>query len=115
MKKGRAIFTQPPMPIKCAGAPQKTMYLSGDAWLRSSALKNIDIHFHNAGGVFFGVKDYVPALEKYVEKYGAHLNFFHNLVAVDGPTQKAWFDVAKPDTLVEHVEMDFDMMHVCPP
>ncbi len=26
---GRAIFTQPPMPIKCAGAPQKAMYLSG--------------------------------------------------------------------------------------
>lgn len=27
-KKGRALFTQPPMPIKCAGAPQKAMYLS---------------------------------------------------------------------------------------
>jgi sulfide:quinone oxidoreductase len=26
--KGRAIFTQPPMPIKCAGAPQKALYLS---------------------------------------------------------------------------------------
>jgi sulfide:quinone oxidoreductase len=23
MKSGRALFTQPPMPIKCAGAPQK--------------------------------------------------------------------------------------------
>ena len=28
MKKGRAVFTQPPMPIKCAGAPQKALYLS---------------------------------------------------------------------------------------
>jgi sulfide:quinone oxidoreductase len=28
MKSGRAIFTQPPMPIKCAGAPQKALYLS---------------------------------------------------------------------------------------
>ena len=28
LKRGRAIFTQPPMPIKCAGAPQKAMYLS---------------------------------------------------------------------------------------
>ncbi len=115
MKEGRAIFTQPPMPIKCAGAPQKAMYLSGDAWFRRGVLKDIDIHFNNAGGVLFGVKDYVPALEKYVEKYGADLNFFHNLVAVDGPAKKAWFDVAKPDTPVERVEMDFDMMHVCPP
>ncbi|GIX13288.1 MAG: hypothetical protein KatS3mg118_1247 [Paracoccaceae bacterium] len=32
MRQGRALFTQPPMPIKCAGAPQKAMYLSGDAW-----------------------------------------------------------------------------------
>jgi sulfide:quinone oxidoreductase len=28
LKSGRAIFTQPPMPIKCAGAPQKALYLS---------------------------------------------------------------------------------------
>ncbi|MEX5565951.1 TIGR01244 family sulfur transferase [Pseudophaeobacter sp. 1A16562] len=115
LKKGRAIFTQPPMPIKCAGAPQKAMYLSGDAWLRNGVLKDIDIHFNNAGGVLFGVKDYVPALEGYVKKYGAHLNFFHNLVAVDGEARKAWFDLAKPDTPVERVEMEFDMMHVCPP
>ncbi|MEO3480264.1 TIGR01244 family sulfur transferase [Phaeobacter sp. CAU 1743] len=115
LKKGRAIFTQPPMPIKCAGAPQKAMYLSGDAWLRNGVLKDIDIQFNNAGGVLFGVKDYVPALEGYVKKYGAHLNFFHNLVAVDGEARKAWFDVAKPDTPVERVEMEFDMMHVCPP
>jgi len=115
MKEGRAIFTQPPMPIKCAGAPQKAMYLSGDAWFRRGVLKNIDIQFNNAGGVLFGVKDYVPALMKYVEKYDASLNFFHNLVAVDGPAKKAWFDVTKPDTPVERVEMEFDMMHVCPP
>jgi len=115
MKRGRAIFTQAPMPIKCAGAPQKAMYLSGDAWFRRGVLKNIDIQFNNAGGVLFGVKDYVPALMEYVKKYDAHLNFFHNLVAVDGPAKKAWFDVAKPDTPVERIETEFDMMHVCPP
>ena len=115
MKSGRAIFTQPPMPIKCAGAPQKAMYLSGDAWSRRGVLKDIDIHFNNAGGVLFGIKDYVPALMEYVEKYDATLNFFHNLVAVDGPAKKAWFNVAKPDTPVERVEMDFDMLHVVPP
>ena len=115
MKEGRAIFTQPPMPIKCAGAPQKAMYLSGDAWFRNGALKNIDIQFMNAGGVLFGVKDYVPALMKYVEKYNATLNFFNNLVAVDGPAKKATFKVAKPDTTPTEVTVDFDMMHVCPP
>lgn len=115
MKEGRAIFTQPPMPIKCAGAPQKAMYLSGDAWSRRGVLKDIDIQFNNAGGVLFGVKDYVPALMEYVEKYDATLNFFYNLVAVDGPAKKAVFDVAQPDAAVRRVEVEFDMMHVCPP
>jgi len=115
MKSGRALFTQPAMPIKCAGAPQKAMYLSGDAWFRRGVLKNIDIQFMNAGGVLFGVKDYVPALMKYVEKYDATLNFFYNLVSVDGPAKKATFKVAKPDTDPTEVTVEFDMMHVCPP
>ncbi|CUH76641.1 Beta-lactamase hydrolase-like protein [Tritonibacter multivorans] len=115
MKDGRAIFTQPPMPIKCAGAPQKAMYLSGDAWFRNGRLKDIDIQFMNAGGVLFGVKDYVPALESYIAKYDATCNFFHNLLSVDGESKKATFKVAKPDTDPEMVTVDFDMIHVCPP
>ncbi|MFN4128970.1 MAG: TIGR01244 family sulfur transferase [Paracoccaceae bacterium] len=115
LKSGRALFTQPPMPIKCAGAPQKAMYLSGDAWFRNGALKNIDVQFMNAGGVLFGFKEYVPALMEYVKKYDAALNFFHTLVAVDGPAKKAWFDVAKPDTPKQRIEVGFDMIHVCPP
>ena len=96
MRGGRALFTQPPMPIKCAGAPQKALYLSGDHWHRNGALKDIDIQFMNAGGVLFGVKDYVPALEQYIAKYDATVNFFHNLIAVDGPGKTATFRVAKP-------------------
>jgi sulfide:quinone oxidoreductase len=115
MRSGVAIFTQPPMPIKCAGAPQKAMYLSGDNWSRRSVLKDIDIRFNNAGGVLFGVKEYVPALQKYVEKYSAALNFFHNLVAVDGPARTAVFEVKKPDAAPTTVEMAFEMMHVSPP
>jgi sulfide:quinone oxidoreductase len=115
MTGGRAVFTQPPMPIKCAGAPQKAMYLSGDAWHRRGVLNAIDIQFMNAGGVLFGVKDYVPALEQYVQKYDASLNFFHNLIAIDGATKTAVFEVAKPDSAPETVKIDFDMIHVCPP
>lgn len=115
LKKGKALFTQPPMPIKCAGAPQKALYLSGDYWHKAGLINDIDISFHNAGGVLFGVKEYVPALESYMEKYQASLNFFHNLVAVDGPAKKAYFNVAAPDKPVEQIEADFDMMHVCPP
>ncbi|MEM7644028.1 MAG: TIGR01244 family sulfur transferase [Pseudomonadota bacterium] len=115
LTSGCAIFTQPPMPIKCAGAPQKAMYLSADAWRRRGVLDDIDIHFANAGGVLFGVKDYVPALMDYVHRYGATLDFHHNLVAVDGPNRTAAFDVTAPDATAARVEMTFDMLHVCPP
>ncbi|MBT9384379.1 TIGR01244 family phosphatase [Pseudooceanicola sp. CBS1P-1] len=115
MRGGRAVFTQPPMPIKCAGAPQKAMYLSGDAWLRRGVLKDIDIQFMNAGGVLFGVKDYVPALMEYVERYDATLNFFHTLTAIDGPARKATFRVSPPNEEVHTLTTDFDMIHVVPP
>jgi len=115
MRSGRAIFTQPAMPIKCAGAPQKAMYLSCDHWLRNDVLANIEVKFCNAGGGLFGIEHYVPPLMEYVKKYNAGLDFFHNLVAVDGEAKKAWFDVSKPDTETVREEIEFDMLHVTPP
>lgn len=109
-RRGRALFTQPPMPIKCAGAPQKAMYLSCSEWEKQRTLGDIDVEFHNAGGVLFGVKEYVPALMETVERYGIELAFTSNLVRVDGANHKAWFK-----TETGEVERDFDMLHVCPP
>jgi len=114
LNEGRALFTQPPMPIKCAGAPQKAMYLSCDHWLKQGKLKDITVEFHNAGGVLFGVADYVPALSKYVDKYGIDLCLNENLVAVDGPARKAWFDRTDGEGKTNRIEVEFDMMHVCP-
>ncbi|MAT34351.1 MAG: TIGR01244 family phosphatase [Ponticaulis sp.] len=115
LKRGRALFTQPPMPIKCAGAPQKAMYLACDAWTRSGRLKDIEVEFHNSGGALFGVADYVPSLMKYVEKYGINLCFNETLVAVDGPSQTAIFEVKDGDGNVTRHTREFDMLHVCPP
>ncbi|ANI80378.1 bifunctional protein tyrosine phosphatase family protein/NAD(P)/FAD-dependent oxidoreductase [Sphingobium sp. EP60837] len=110
LREGVALFTQPPMPIKCAGAPQKAMYLSCDNWLERGVLNNIDVAFHNAGGVLFGVKDYVPALMGYVERYGIDLNFESTLIAVDGGAKTATFREKAGE-----VTRAFDMMHVTPP
>jgi sulfide:quinone oxidoreductase len=114
LRKGRALFSQPPMPIKCAGAPQKAMYLSCDHWLRDGVLNNIEVEFHLAGPVLFGVNYYVPSLMRYVERYGAKLNFTSNLKAVDGPGKKAFFEVKSGES-AQIVERSFDMLHVCPP
>ena len=72
------------MPIKCAGAPQKAMYLSADHWYRDGLLGNRSRVLH-CRRVLFGVPEYVPALMEYVQRYDAALNFHHKLVAIDGP------------------------------
>ncbi|CAI8200608.1 MAG: Beta-lactamase hydrolase-like protein [Glaciecola sp. HTCC2999] len=113
-KGGKALFTQPPMPIKCAGAPQKAMYLSSDHWTKSGVLNNIEIDFYNAGAVLFGVKDYVPALMKYIEKYKINAHFTHELIAVDGDKKVARFKAVSGEK-VEIIEKEFDMLHVVPP
>lgn len=113
--QGRALFTQPPMPIKCAGAPQKALYLSCDHWLRQGRLGAIRPELHSAGAVLFGVADYVPALMEYVRKYSVDLHFGDTLVGVDGPARIARFSRAKPDGTKERVEERFDFLHVVPP
>ena len=115
LKGGRAVFTQPPMPIKCAGAPQKAMYLSADHWRRNGVLMDVRIHFFAAAPGLFGVKEYVPALMNYVERYGIHLNFQHNLTRIDGPGKRAWFSRTDSDGTVSEIETPFDMIHVVPP
>jgi sulfide:quinone oxidoreductase len=115
LRKGKAIFTQPPMPIKCAGAPQKAMYLSADHWRRAQVLGDVDIQFCNAGPVLFGVADYVPALMEYVRSYGIGLNFGQTLVSVDGLAKKATFSQSGADGTKTLVTRDFDMLHVVPP
>jgi sulfide:quinone oxidoreductase len=115
MKHGKAIFTQPTMPIKCAGAPQKAMYLSADNWLKRSCLDNIDIDFFSATPSLFGVAHYLPALMSYIEKYEVNLYVKHNLKRVDGKSQTAWFDVQLDNGETDVIEKRFDMLHVCPP
>jgi sulfide:quinone oxidoreductase len=112
---GTALFTQPSMPIKCAGAPQKAMYLSCDHWRHAGRIGEIDVEFHNAGGVLFGVKEYVPALMRYIERYGIDLKFESRLVAVNGPARQATFVVKGPDSGLQEVTRRFDLLHVCPP
>ncbi|MDP4876573.1 MAG: bifunctional protein tyrosine phosphatase family protein/NAD(P)/FAD-dependent oxidoreductase [Pseudomonadales bacterium] len=115
LKQGKALFTQPPMPIKCAGAPQKAMYLSADSWQKKGLLKAINIHFYNAGAVLFGVAAYVPALQSYIDKYAADVHFQHNLIKVDGPGRQAWFSCKDADGNDAVVQTSFDMLHVVPP
>ncbi|MFZ2311610.1 MAG: FAD/NAD(P)-binding oxidoreductase [Methylobacter sp.] len=112
---GTALFTQPPMPIKCAGAPQKIMYLAADRFRKKGILDNFNIEFCNAGPSLFGVPFFAKALSKVVADYGIKTNFNHNLVAIDGPAKKATFEVVDSKGKKTQVVKSFDMIHVTPP
>lgn len=115
LHKGTALFTQPPMPIKCAGAQQKAMYLACSHWEKQGRLNQIETEFCTAGAALFGVADYVPALMEYVKRYRIALKFQQNLVEIDGQGRRALFAVPNDKGEVEQVEKHFDLIHVCPP
>lgn len=112
---GTALFTQPPMPIKCAGAPQKAMYLACDHWRRNGKLDRVNVEFHSAAAVLFGVAAFVAPLMHYVKRYRVNLAFHSTLVAVDGPGKTAYFDVTDENGKLTRVAKAFDMIHVVPP
>ena len=114
MESGNALFTQPPMPIKCAGAPQKIMYLAADRFRKKGILDKFNIEFYTATPGMFGVPFFAKALLKVVADYGIKTHFSSNLVAIDGNKKTATFEVTEGDKKSE-VTTPFDMIHVTPP
>src|ERR1700730_5861751 len=114
-RSGTALFTQPAMPIKCAGAPQKIMYLMADHLRRNRKLSSASLEFNLAGDALFGVPFFVPPLQKAVDSYGIKVAYKHNLKAIDGAAKTALFSVTGADGKVSEVEKRFDMIQVVPP
>jgi sulfide:quinone oxidoreductase len=115
LKSGNALFTQPPMPIKCAGAPQKIMYLAADRFRKQGILDKFNIEFYTATPGMFGIPFFAKALMKVVADYGIKTNFTHNLVAIDGVTKTATFEATDKDGNKQQVTKPFDFIHVTPP
>lgn len=115
IESGTALFTQPPMPIKCAGAPQKIMYLAADRFRKKGILDKFNIEFCNAGPAMFGVPFFAKALVDVIKDYGITTNFNSNLVAISGKTKTATFEQKDADGKVTTVKKKYDMIHVTPP
>ncbi|RWR00088.1 sulfide,quinone oxidoreductase/flavo-binding protein [Paecilomyces variotii] len=115
-QKGDALFTQPTGVIKCAGAPQKIMWLALDHWKRAGLYNpsnpssgSIQISFATGLPGMFGVPKYSKTLEELRKERGVEGLFQHDLVAIEGNT--AVF--ARPDGQ-EQVKKHFDFLHVTP-
>ncbi|KAK6858708.1 FAD/NAD(P)-binding domain-containing protein [Apiospora arundinis] len=113
-KKGKALFTHPVGVFKCAGAPQKIMWLALDGWRRAGlyhpdpAKSYIQISFATGMSVMFGVPKYSERLNALREQRGVEALFQHDLVAVHG--DKATLTQAD-GTLVEQ---KFDFLNAVP-
>jgi len=111
----KALFTQPPLPFKCPGAPQKIVYLAADHLRRKGQLGNCELQYYVHGPAIFGVPFFAKELNKVVARYGIKANYQHNLVAVDGPKKTATFEIVGGDKQGQKITVPFDMLHVSPP
>lgn len=127
---GSAIFTMPPLPIKCAGAPQKIMYLAEEHFRNKGIRHKSTVHFYNNGPSIFGVPIFAKALEKVVQSRQIETHFLMKLVEVKPESKIAIFErVAAPPpqagqtptpapvdpNVGEKTEVSYDLLHVVPP
>nr|ABV22505.1 sulfide:quinone oxidoreductase [Arenicola marina] len=110
--EGNVIFTFPNSPIKCAGAPQKIMYLTEEYLRQSGKRDKTNVIYNTSLGVVFGVKKYAEALTKIVQERNIQVNFRHNLIEVRPDKKEAVFEHL--DTKEQKV-FDYAMLHVVPP
>ncbi|KAL5001771.1 hypothetical protein BDV10DRAFT_203330 [Aspergillus recurvatus] len=137
LKKGTAVFTHPTGAVKCAGAPQKIMWLALDHWKKAglytyspgsaAAAEDSPIRVKFATGMasLFGVPKYSAVLEQLRGQRGVDGYFQHDLVAIEG--NQAVFNVALPlpkgvaggdgpekATALTTRKLQFDLLHVVP-
>ncbi|MCB9890958.1 MAG: NAD(P)/FAD-dependent oxidoreductase [Planctomycetes bacterium] len=112
MQKGNAVFTFPKTPIKCAGAPQKIMYLADDHLRRRGVRDQCKVIYAAGSPAIFGVAHYAEPLNAIVARKGIDTHFKKNLIAVRPGEKKAVFeDLDGGPELV----LDYELLHVVPP
>ncbi|PKS11010.1 hypothetical protein jhhlp_002769 [Lomentospora prolificans] len=113
LKGGKAIFTQPAGIIKCAGAPQKVLWMALSQWNRNGVRDSIDAAFATGAGAMFAVPKYSAALEELRQERNVEGLFQHNLVAVDPKIKVATFKNLADGG--KEVQRGYDFLHVVPP
>ena len=106
-KGGKAVFTQPPAPVKCGGGPQKIVYLCNDYWKKQGI--KAAVSFHTAAPAIFGVPYFAIALAAYAKSKGINVITNSQLISVSEKSAKF-----KNLTTGEIFEESFDLLHAVP-
>jgi sulfide:quinone oxidoreductase len=110
---GNAVFNFPPPPIKCAGAPQKIMYLADDYFRKQGIRDKSKLIYFCATPTIFSAPHYAAALtEQVVKPRDIDVRFKHDLVEIRAAAKEAVVrNLDSGETLVQ----PYDMLHVVPP
>lgn len=111
-KGGTAVFTMPPPPIKCAGAPQKIMYLADDYFRKMGVRNNARIVYAAGTPGIFSVKAFAATLNTVIERKGIETMYNHNMVEIRPEAKEAVFEHTETG---QQTTLKYDMIHVTPP
>jgi sulfide:quinone oxidoreductase len=111
---GSALFVMPPPPIKCAGAPQKIMYLADNIFRDHGIRHKVKIQFATAGKAMFGIPLFSAALDQIVKEKSIEPLFSHKIVGVDAEKKEAIFDVTNSEGKVSRKNLGYDLLHLVP-
>ena len=115
-KGGNAVFTQPATPIKCAGAPQKIVYLAEEIFRENKIRDRVNVSFHSGMGKIFAVDKYAADLTKICQNRDINVNLLSDLIEIDAKNRKAIFKQLGPQNeQTPHKVVDYDLLHVTPP
>ena len=109
-KPSTYLFTFQPV-IKCAGAPQKVMWLLEDTLRSTGKRAQNSITFCTPTGGMFGIKHYSDKLNEMRQEKDVNALFKHKLVSLDVAKKEATFENVDDKT---KVIKPYDMIHVAP-
>jgi len=119
---GNAVFTCPPMPIKCPGAPQKIAYLADDVFKADASLASRSkVIYATATPGIFGVPTFAAPLREVVKRKGIEARYSHVLTEVRPATKEAVFRVLPASPAHGEGEepreevIPYALLHVTPP
>ena len=111
-KGGIALFIFLGILVKCAGVPQKIMYLAEETFRRHNVRSNSKVLFTSAIDKIFTVKKYADSLWKIINERNIEVKLRHELVAIDARNKVATYKNLDDQT---QIEVSFDIAHVTPP
>ncbi|CAG0888951.1 unnamed protein product, partial [Cyprideis torosa] len=113
LKEGRAIFTFPNTSVKCAGAPQKIMYIAEWRLKQAGKRDNVEVVYMTSLPVIFGVKKYAAILSGIAEERNIKVKNRRNLISVNHEKSEATFELLDEPGKTETLE--YNLLHVTPP